>query len=252
MSIRWLTATLDVPDDCFDPACRFWEEATAMNAAGERDGENRTVLNPASGDAFLAMRPVSDGIGGCHIVLHADDPDEVAERAVRLGARVQRPGPYGTWMRSPAGLLFAITTWGGESRRAPPSSWTAGQDSLVDQVCIDTPPDAFIIESDFWAEINRSQHLAGVRAEFRYVPRATGMPLRLLLQRLDDAAAGAARSHLDLACNDRAAEVRRHVALGATVAYEGPVWTTLRDPASIAYCITDRDPATGTLVSDSL
>jgi hypothetical protein len=49
------------------------------------------------------------------------------------------------------------------------------------------------------------------------------------------------------ACEIDAAECRRHEALGAAVAYEGRVWTTLRDPAGIAYCITRRDPDTGTL-----
>lgn len=238
---------LDVPDVRFEPGCHFWEKVTAMRAAGAWDRKGVTFLMPDTGDAYLAVRRGSAEPGGCHLVLHVDDLARMANRAVGLGARAQRPGPCGTWMRSPAGLLFAITTWAGESRRPAPVSWATGQRSLVDQVCIDIPPAAFNIECDFWAQVSGSQHLGGARPEFRYLPRATGMPLRLLLQRLEEAAAGAARSHLDLACNDRPAEVRRHEALGATVAYQGPVWTTLRDPAAIAYCITDRDPVTGTL-----
>ena len=31
------------------------------------------------------------------------------------------------------------------------------------------------------------------------------------------------------------------------MAYEGRVWATLHDPAGIVYCITRRDPDTGTL-----
>lgn len=247
MPIRWLTAMLDVPDDRYEPGCHFWEEATAMRAAGARDREGRTILMPDTGDAYLAVRRVSSEAGGCHLVLHVDDVDRVAQRAVGLGARAQRPGPCGTWMRSPAGLLFAIATWAGQSHRPAPVSWPTGQRSLVDQVCIDIPPAAFTVECDFWAQVSGSEHVGGAGPEFRYLPRATGMPLRLLLQRLDGAAAGAAQSHLDLACDDRPAEVRRHEALGAAVAHHGPVWTTFRDPAAIAYCITDRDPVTGSL-----
>jgi hypothetical protein len=62
------------------------------------------------------------------------------------------------------------------------------------------------------------------------------MPLRLLLQRVD----GPAGMHLDLACGDRAAEVAWHVSLGARTVAEFERWTTLRDPAGRAYCVTDR------------
>jgi len=37
----------------------------------------------------------------------------------------------------------------------------------------------------------------------------------------------------------------RHEGIGARVAYEGAVWTTMRPPAGPAYCLTDRDPRTG-------
>jgi len=111
---------------------------------------------------------------------------------------------------------------------------------------IDIPPDAFGDECDFWAELTGWEHRAGGPG-FRYLPWPAGMPLRLLLKRLGDPRVGSGRSHLDLACSDVAAECRRHEALGATVAYEGRVWTTRHDPAGIVYCITRRGPDTGTL-----
>jgi hypothetical protein len=77
--------------------------------------------------------------------------------------------------------------------------------------------------------------------------RPDGIPLRLLLQRLDDAKVGQGRGHLDLACNDVPAERRRHLALGASLVRQTPNWTTLADPTGLEYCVTRRDPTTGTL-----
>jgi hypothetical protein len=54
-------------------------------------------------------------------------------------------------------------------------------------------------------------------------------------------------AHLDLGTTDREAETVRHRALGASVVTREEFWTVLTDPAGLAYCITDRDPATGEL-----
>lgn len=71
-------------------------------------------------------------------------------------------------------------------------------------------------------------------------------PWRLLLQRLDDVGIEV-RAHLDFASDDRAAEVARHLGHGAVVVAQGRVWTVLRPPAGPVYCVTDRDPRTGSL-----
>jgi hypothetical protein len=71
------------------------------------------------------------------------------------------------------------------------------------------------------------------------------MPLRLLLQKLDDAASGQpVRGHIDFACDDIETEVQRHTALGATFVRHRS-WITLRDPVGREYCVTDRNPFTG-------
>jgi hypothetical protein len=243
--IRWLTALLDVPTDRFESDRRFWEAVTATKTTLEMGGEFTTLV-PDLGDAYLRMQPVTATPGGCHLDVHSDDPAGLAETVVGLGGRVERQEPEVSVLRSPAGLRFRVVAWHGEQRRSLPQSWPEGHCSLVDQLCIDVPSDAFGAECDFWAELTGWVHRAGLPG-FRYLPRPDGMPLRLLLQRLDDPQAGSGRSHLDLACSDVAAECRRHEALGATVAYEGRVWTTLCDPAGIVYCITRRDPDTGTL-----
>jgi hypothetical protein len=77
--------------------------------------------------------------------------------------------------------------------------------------------------------------------------RPPGMPLGLLVQRLDDDSSAPCHFHLDLACEDVEAEVRRHKALGAGVVRVMPGWTTLVDPSGLFYCVTRRDPGRGTL-----
>ena len=55
------------------------------------------------------------------------------------------------------------------------------------------------------------------------------------------------RMHLDLASEDREAEVARHVELGGRVLRSTEHWTTLLDPSGRAYCVTRRSPVSGRL-----
>ncbi len=87
----------------------------------------------------------------------------------------------------------------------------------------------------------------GRRPEFEHLVRPVGMPLRLLMQRLDDDSSARCRCHLDLACEDVEAEVRRHEALGARVLRVMPGWTTLVGPSGLPYCATRRGLGSGTL-----
>lgn len=47
---------------------------------------------------------------------------------------------------------------------------------------------------------------------------------------------------IEAALRYRAAETDRHVALGGVVINPAEHWTTLRDPAGLVYCITERRP----------
>jgi hypothetical protein len=78
----------------------------------------------------------------------------------------------------------------------------------------------------------------------------SGLPVRVLLQRLGDERPVSA--HLDLACADIEATRARHEELGAVLVARGTHWTVLRDPAGGTYCLTGRDPETGTLPSPSV
>lgn len=93
----------------------------------------------------------------------------------------------------------------------------------------------------------RPQVLAA-RPEFAWLRGERQLALDVLLQRLD-ATLGQVGAHLDLGTDDRAAEVARHLALGAELLTPEEFWTVLRDPTGLVYCVTDRDPATGRLVA---
>ena len=55
---------------------------------------------------------------------------------------------------------------------------------------------------------------------------------------------GPGRAHLDHGTDDREAEVRRLVELGADPGAVGRGWQVLRDPAGLTFCVTDNSPST--------
>jgi len=239
----WISAFLDLPAASFAPATRFWGEVTGYRLSEPR-GEHREfgTLVPATGDDFLRVQRVQDGPGGLHLDLHVADPRASAEAAKHLGAGEVADRGY-VVMRSPGGFPFCFVTEVA-GVRPEPLVHDDGTASMVDQVCLDMPVAAYDEECAFWAAVTGHEHVDVASPEFSRLVRPEGQPLQFLLQRLDEPN-GRVRGHLDLAADDRAAEVRRHVLLGAALDAEGRGWTVLRDPAGAAYCVTDRNPVTG-------
>ncbi|MEV6114708.1 VOC family protein [Streptomyces sp. NPDC052109] len=244
MIIRWTYAFVDRPAGRLSGACAFWTAVTGTHASpprGER-GEFLTLL-PDEGvgvDACVKLQGVTEGAGGAHLDLCAADVRELVAAARELGA--EPVADHGDWavLRSPAGQLFCAVPWHGETVRPPV---VAG--SRLDQVCLDIPPSAYAAESDFWAGLTGWERLTGSRPEFEVLRPPTGLPVRILLQRLDDERP--ATAHLDLACGDIAAVRARHEEHGAVAVGGGAHWTVMRDPAGGTYCLTGRDPETGGL-----
>jgi hypothetical protein len=218
----WLTAFLDLPDDEFDPAVAFWREVTGHDLSARRGEDDEfATLVPPSGDAFLRVQRIRDGEAGVHLDLHA-------------------PGQDFEVRRSPGGLPFCLVA-GEEASRPASTTWPDGNRSVVDQVCLDIPPEVYDEECDFWASVTGWELHDTKRSEFRRLRVPDGQPLHVLLQRLDSSG-GPVRAHLDLATDDRAAETRRHERLGARVAAVHDGWTVMRPPAGPVYCITGRVP----------
>ncbi|WP_211192211.1 VOC family protein [Actinoplanes sp. TBRC 11911] len=219
----------------------FWLGVTGASLSRRRGaGGEFATLVPRDGDAYVRVQVVGDPPARSHLDLHVDDVRAVAGVAVSLGARVVRAEEGLIVLRSPAGLLFCLVGWRGEARLPAPVRWPGGQLSLVDQVSVDLPDAAYEVEVGFWEGLTGWSRRPTGLPEFEHFQRGPGMPLRLLFQRLGS---GAARMHVDLACDDVDAEVVRHRALGAVVVRRVVgEWTTLRDPAGREYCVTARSP----------
>ncbi|MHB8440196.1 MAG: VOC family protein [Acidimicrobiales bacterium] len=247
MTPRWVTAFLDLPKEHFDLACGFWQAVTGYGASVPRGAVGEFVtLEADRGDPFLRVQRIGGDTAGVHVDLHVEDVAAAVQHAVRLGASPAgiQGGP--AVMRSPGGLAFCLVKHHGEKCR-PRANPRPGGRSLVDQVCVDIPPGLFNDECRFWAGMTGWELRQGSRPEYMYLARPEGIPVRLLLQRLDDADAECCHGHLDLACDDVEAERARHEMLGGRVALTMPDWTTMVDPAGLTYCLTRRNPDTGKL-----
>ncbi|MFD5819462.1 VOC family protein [Streptomyces sp. NPDC127038] len=244
--VRWTHVFVDRPAADLGTALGFWTAVTGTEPSeprGER-GEFVTLL-PGEGDACVKAQGVQDGPGGAHLCLSVEEVPELVDLALRLGAALV--ADHGRWavLRSPGGQLFCAVPWDGQSVRPPVVEGPAGATSRLDQVSIDLAPGVFDAEAVFWSGLTGWESLPGALPEFHLIRPPAGLPLRILLQRLGTDRPTSA--HLDLACSDVEAVRARHEALGATMVGRGARWTVMRDPAGGVYCLTGRDPATGSL-----
>lgn len=251
MTVRWLTAFIDRPADTFDAAVAFWSQVTCSTVSSTRgDRDEFVTLLPAAGDPYLRIQRVDDGPGGSHLDVHAPDIGAMAGRANELGASTLDELDDVTALASPAGARFCVVEHGGESVRPEPVRLDGGPRTLVDQLCIDIPPELHDTERDFWQELLGWPLRAAARLEYTFFERPRGMPLRILLQREDDDRQGrTARAHLDLACDDVDTVAAQHERLGATIVDRHEWWHVMSDPSGLPYCLIRRSPDTGTLTA---
>ncbi len=238
----WLTAFVDVESAAHAAEQAFWRDVTGYQVSPARGEHDEFVtLVPPEGDAHLRVQRLGEGPSRIHLDVHVPDLADARERALDLGAQVLDECGDVVVLSSPAGVVFCFVRQH-ERVPAPPARW-AGHRSMVDQVCLDVAPADYVAECAFWSTLLGLPLRASTYPEFHSLERPDDVAVRILLQRRDDV--GPAAAHLDLACDDRDAETARHVALGAEVVRRFDGWTVLRDPAGLAYCITDRNPQRG-------
>ena len=233
----WIQVFLDIPATDVEPAVEFWSAVTGWSSSERRgeDGQFLTLL-PAAGSAYVKVQAV-DGAAGIHLDLDSVDRPAAVARAAGLGATHAWTYQDVEVMRSPGGFTFCHTLVEGTPALVRDGS------TVLDQVCLDVPSAHWDEEVAFWAALTGREPQVGALPTF--VRLVEDGRLRLLLQRLDEPD-GPVRAHLDLATAHRAADTDRHVALGAVVRGVHDFWTVLTAPGGQVYCLTDRDPATGT------
>ncbi|MEU4421603.1 VOC family protein [Actinoplanes sp. NPDC024001] len=239
--IRWVSAVVDRPARKLDVAVEFWA-AVSGSQAHPRDVAGLAGLHSDRGDDYLRVQGVLDGPGGAHLDFAVDDEREFAARAIDAGAAVVDDHGSRLVLASPAGLPFCVNPWKGEHHRPEPFAVPGGPLSRVHQVCVDVAPFRYGREVGFWTALTGwSLETTGLPTFSRLYPPSP-IPVRMLLQRLDETRPTSA--HMDISTDDIPAMRAWHESLGASFVGEWPCWTTLRDPAGVAYCLTSGDPGT--------
>lgn len=245
--VHWVSVFVDVPPQDVPAATEFWTKVTGT-VTGPPVGHDAEFipLQQAADEASLWLQRTRSGPVSCHVDLYVDDVGRTAEAAAVLGARRQAElEDLGVIvMSSPGGMPFCLVRHRGQSVRMAPVG-EAGSRSVLDQVCLDIPPGRFDEECRFWAALTGWQlEDQDAMDEFTRLVRPPAIPYAFLLQRLDEPQPGrdGVSAHLDLACDDRDAESRRHEGLGASVVRRTEGWTVMRDPVGLTYCNTGKPP----------
>lgn len=242
--IKWLNAVIDIPADQFDEVGEFWVQLT-NSTQGEVHPEHDEFVHllPVSGDMHLELQRINSGEPGVHLdlVVARDEIDELADKAVSLGARlVSKPGH--AVLETPGGVAFCIVPGSTESERAPVID--VDHPHAVDQICLDVPHEHFETDIAFWAALTGWEANEPSIQEFRSFAQPKHLPLRILLQQLGEDDQGGPRAHLDLSSGTHIAEiVPTHQAAGAEIVEEHTHWTILTDPSGQPYCLTARQPS---------
>ncbi|MQY25222.1 VOC family protein [Nocardia aurantia] len=242
--IRWAWIFLDRPADRFEAAFTFWPAVTGTRLS-ERSGargEFATLLPPA-GDPYLRAQAVG-GPGGAHPDFDVDDLATARRHAHALGAVTVADHDGWSYLRSPQGQAFCLTTEDGREV-PPPATGPGGELARLDQLTLDIAPGGYDREVAFWAALTGWELQAAGEPEFVRLVPPSGLPFRMLLQRLGEERPSAA--HPDIACSDIEAVASWHEKHGARRVSRGAHWIVMNDPTGGVYCLTPRDPHTGRL-----
>jgi hypothetical protein len=247
MEITWLSASIDLPEAQFEQGAQFWARVTSSRLSERRgdDGDYRTLI-PAVGDAYVHVQETRSSENTIHLDVHVSDIAAARSTAVGLGASVISATEWSV-MESPAGFVFCFVSDRGD-QHVPPRV-EEPEPHHLDQVSIDVPAALFDTECDFWQSLLGWELRRGRLEEFAVFVRPTGIPLRIILQRLGaDDTDVRARAHLDVAAGDHRETIAdAHAAIGATHIRTETHWVTMMDPTGAAYCLTARNPESGTL-----
>ena len=240
--MAWLHAVIDVPAAQHSETADFWGHALGwpLGAAWPGHPELQS-FEPADGTPYVHLQRI-DGPPRIHLDLESADPDALVDRAVALGAELVAQHDRWRTLRSPGGLHFCVLE-ARDHEPPEPVTWPDGHRTRMVQVCIDSPRAGYEREVAYWRTLLPGRWVSSSAPEFagKWHDDA-GSPLQLLFQRLDEPS-GPVRAHLDHGTDDLAPETRRLLDLGASDIGRGRGWHALRDPAGLAFCVTENSPA---------
>ena len=239
--MTWVHAVIDVPTALHAPTEAFWSAVLGWPPGDPWPGhEELRSFEPRHGAPYVHLQEI-DGPPRVHLDLESEDPHATAAHAVGLGAEVVHEEDRWKTLTSPGGLPFCVLRV--RRHEAPDATtWPSGHRSRMVQICIDSPMTAHEQEVVFWRTLLPGRWVPAAAPEFagKWHDDA-GSPIQLLFQRLDEPD-GPVRAHLDHGTDDLDAEVRRVLELGAEDIGRGRGWHALRDPAGLAFCVTENSP----------
>lgn len=231
----WLTVFLDFPAAEFDAGVAFWREGTGYSLSGPRgDLDEFASLTPSAGDSFLKVQRLGEGPTRLHLDLHVADPWASAEAAEANGAELIEESSHGYFvLRSPAGFTFCLVAH--QAAEVPAAvSWPDGHRSRVSRFCLDVPRKRYAAEVSFFQRLLGGWWLEVEQPETALYPAGDG-PLDVRLQPAE--LATEVTSHLHIVTDDRAAEVKRLVGLGAIERASRASKSILEVPGGTALCV---------------
>ena len=250
--IRWVSAVLGTPAAASEITEAFWAGVTGYGLRRDAADNAETRLAPGTGDPYLRLVRL-----GRHSGTHHPPRDRREERRHHRCPCRDASEPTCTCSRTDiarrlarAGSARSIVE-GDRGIRPKPSRQPGGR-TTVDQVSLDVPPSCLAAEIAFWSGLTEWKHLDRTpRTSSRGLVRPDGIPLAMLFQRLDDEQV-VVTAHLDLACDDRAAETRpARAARGAPSSPGTPAGPSCRTRRAGSYCITAATPAGLTPAADT-
>jgi hypothetical protein len=240
--MSWVHAVIDAPTRQHSRLADFWAAALGWPVSDPwADHPELSSFQPPRGTPYVHLQRIR-GAPRVHLDIESRNADATLDRARALGATLV--GVRARWrtLLSPGRLPFCVLD---VSHHEPPepATWPDGHHSRVVQICIDSPGSAHHEEVAFWRALLPGRWVDSPAPEFagKWHDDA-GSPLQLLFQRLDEPH-GPVRAHLDHGTDDLRAEVRRLRGLGAEDIGPGRGWHTLRDPAGLAFCVTENAPS---------
>ncbi len=170
---------VDVPPESVDRSLAFWAGVSGgVLGRPVGDDDEFLPLEQEGSDACLWLQRTREGGPACHLDLYFEDEEAVARHAVELGAGVTLRADGLVVLTSPGGMPFCLVRHRGQ-HRLPQRAGPKDARCLVDQICLDIPPDRFHDEGRFWASLTGWEHSdENPDDEFARLTRPDGDPLR--------------------------------------------------------------------------